>query len=285
MLAVSVPVDAQVGDGNPYQAIVSHNAFALKPATAVVVSSTETPPSEITLNGITTIFGDKRALFKVQPPSPAGQQSYFLSEGERADDLELLSVDVRASKIKINNHGIIQTIALCPPPNLSTLVAVGALSGRVNGVNIPGYQGIPTTGAFTADGGTVPRVATGQLNSPGLAGGAGMPGSYVNNNSGTGQPNAGNSGSQNNDGSGLQNSGSPASPNADPATSSSDTANAGGQKSEPYAIRAARDFEQIRLQTANAVLSGAADPLPLTPLTPPGTPLALIGPGQAWFND
>ena len=284
MLAVSMPVDAQVSGGNPYQAIVAQNAFALKPATAVVVSATETPPSEITLNGITTIFGDRRALFKVQPPSPAGQQSYFLSEGERADGLELLAVDMRASKIKINNHGIIQTIALCSPPNLSTLVTVGALAGRVNGVNVPGYQGIPTTGAFTADRGTISGATTGQLTPPGFAGGGGIPGSYANNNPGTGQQNAANSGSQNNDGSGMQNNDSPASPN-DPATSSGDTAVASAQKPEPYAIRAARDFEQIRLQTANAVLSGAADPLPLTPLTPPGTPLALIGPGQAWFND
>jgi hypothetical protein len=51
-------------------------------------------------------------------------------------------------------------------------------------------------------------------------------------------------------------------------------------------VRASKDFELLRTQTADAVRSGVDEPIPLTPLTPADTPAELIGPDKAWFlND
>ncbi len=80
------------------------------------------PPPEIKLNGLTTILGDKRALFKVRNDS-GPVESYFLAEGQSAGAIKLLSVDIRAGKIKVNNHGVVQTVSLCDPPDLSILMA------------------------------------------------------------------------------------------------------------------------------------------------------------------
>ena len=44
-----------------------------------------------------------------------------------------------------------------------------------------------------------------------------------------------------------------------------------------------KNIEASRIATAALVESGQADPYPLTPYTPPGTPAALIGPGQLYF--
>src|SRR5882724_3443258 len=103
-------------DSNPYLAIIGHNAFGLVPTPPPVDQDAKTPPPEITLNGITTIFGDKRALFKVRTQSPVNEKSCMLSEGQRDGDIELLSVDVKKNSITVNNQGVIQTIPICRTP-------------------------------------------------------------------------------------------------------------------------------------------------------------------------
>src|SRR5476651_1796485 len=80
---------------NPYLAIVGHNSFGLVPPASSIIQDSKAPPPEITLNGIMTIFGDKRALFKVRVQS-GEEKSCMLSEGQRDGDMELLSVDVKA---------------------------------------------------------------------------------------------------------------------------------------------------------------------------------------------
>jgi len=89
---------------------------------ASAVPANQPAPPEIKLNGLTTILGDKRALFKARPDygEPA---SYFLAEGQSAGGIQLLAVDIRAGKIKVNNHGVVQVIVLCQPPDLSTVTA------------------------------------------------------------------------------------------------------------------------------------------------------------------
>jgi hypothetical protein len=52
---------------------------------------------------------------------------------------------------------------------------------------------------------------------------------------------------------------------------------------EPWWLAGSKLTEQARLRSAADVQAGLADPQPLTPLTPPGTPANLIGPDQAYF--
>ena len=258
-----------------------------------------------------TAFGDRSALFKVEPPQAAGRQFYFLSEGERAGGIELLSVDVKAGTIKVRNHDVIQVIALCQPPRLLSIPGTAAPAGG-GSINLPGNQGFLSGNGQTGQmvGGKTPRVAVGQFSQSGYVWSAGIPGlpairSSANNNDNTGSQNTGtaNSGTAN---SGIANFGTAntgtANPGtaytstanssivnpviADPGTAGTGTADPGTQAVEPFCVRASKEFEQLRIQTADAVRSGVDEPLPLTPLTPAGTPAELIGPDQAWFaND
>ena len=260
-LASSMPADGQDSRDNSHRGIVGHNSFDMKPVSAAAAQDARTPPPEIILNGIMTAFGNRSALFKVKPPQAAGKQFFFLSEGERAGGIELLSVDVRASTIKVRNHGVIQVIALCQPPQLLSIPGTAAPAGNGN-INLPGNQGFLSGNGQTGQtiGGKTPGADTGQSSQSGYAGGTGNPGLPATRSS-----------ANNNDNTGSQNPGT-----ADPGT----------QEVEPFWVRSSREFEQLRIQTADAVRSGVNEPIPLTPLTPAGTPAELIGPGRAWFyND
>ena len=110
---------AVAGDSaNPYQGIVDRNVFGLKsPPPPPQPEDNKPPPPKITLTGITTIFGNKRALMTVQmparPPEPAKNQSFILSEGQRDGEIEVLEIDEKApggGSVKVNDFGTIMTL-------------------------------------------------------------------------------------------------------------------------------------------------------------------------------
>ena len=80
-----------------------------------------------------------------------------------------------------------------------------------------------------------------------------------------------------------------ASGNSPPAVGASGSQNFGGSDAapkpepEPWWVIGSRNVEASRVATAALVESGQADPYPLTPFTPPGTPASLIGAGQLYF--
>src|SRR5437016_12457836 len=97
---------------NPYQAIIERNPFGLKPPppppdpTPVVPVI---PPGKVVLTGITTMFGNPRALFEVtetEPGKPATVRKPILHEGDRDGAREVVSIDVEKSQVKIRNSGI-----------------------------------------------------------------------------------------------------------------------------------------------------------------------------------
>lgn len=103
--------------GNKYHAIVDRNVFGLKaPAPPPDPEANKPPPPKITPTGITTILGNKRALFKVQlpakPPEPAKEQSFILTEGQREGQIEVLEIDEKLGSIKFNNFGTVVTLTL-----------------------------------------------------------------------------------------------------------------------------------------------------------------------------
>jgi len=103
----------------PYQGIVERNLFALKPPPAPPDpdANNKPQPSKITLTGITTILGNKRALMKTPPPTakPGEQakteQSYILAVGERQDEIEVIDIDEVAGTVKVKNAGIVETVS------------------------------------------------------------------------------------------------------------------------------------------------------------------------------
>src|ERR1700722_1981025 len=125
MAGCAIKASCSDGQNNPYKDISERNPFELNPAAITNSDDVITPPVQITLNGIMTIFGDKRALLKTQPAiSSLGAtkgKNYMLAEGQRDGEIELLAVDVTGEKIKVNNHGVIQIISLSKTPELPIL--------------------------------------------------------------------------------------------------------------------------------------------------------------------
>ena len=107
-----------VQPGNPYGAIVKRNVFGLNPIPVVDPNAPPPgpPPPRITLTGITTLFGEPEALYKVsgvvRPGKPPQDESYIFVEGESQDDVEVSNIDVETKVVTFINHGIVQVIPL-----------------------------------------------------------------------------------------------------------------------------------------------------------------------------
>ena len=115
ILASGTPVFAVNAGANPYVSIVDRNVFGLKPPPpAVPPEPPPDPPGKITLTGITTILGVPQVVLKVampaRPPQGAKEESYLLTVGERAGDIEVLAIDDREWKVTVKNQGINQTL-------------------------------------------------------------------------------------------------------------------------------------------------------------------------------
>lgn len=102
---------------NPYQSIVDRNVFALKPPPPPPdPEAAKPPPVKITLTGITTILGNKRALMKAPaPPGKPGEPakpelSYILAPGQREGDVEVLDIDEVSGNVKLRNAGVEVTL-------------------------------------------------------------------------------------------------------------------------------------------------------------------------------
>jgi hypothetical protein len=113
-LAVGTVVHAVTPNASegPYLGIVERNMFGLKaPPPPPDPESTKPPPPKITLNGIMTITGKKRAVLKLPGPAPKpgeqpkGEQSYILSEGEGLDGLTVTKIDEKAGAVKVDYNG------------------------------------------------------------------------------------------------------------------------------------------------------------------------------------
>jgi hypothetical protein len=122
-LNTGLSADNPGSPNNPYVPIVDRNIFGLNPPQVVAPTAPE-PPSNITLNGIMTIFGTPQALLKVavppRPPEPAKEESLILGEGERQDDIEVTHIDEKAGLVTFNNHGVVQEIPLVKAPPITT---------------------------------------------------------------------------------------------------------------------------------------------------------------------
>ena len=105
---------------NPYQAIVERNPFGLKPPPPPpdpTPPAPAVPPGKVILTGISSIFG-VRALLEIteqEPGKSTTTRKPILKEGERDGSVEVISVDVEKSVVKIRNAGQEATIAFEAP--------------------------------------------------------------------------------------------------------------------------------------------------------------------------
>ena len=114
----AIAARAVVNDGgNPYHPIVERNIFGLKdpPPPPPPEEPKGPPPPKITLTGITDVLGRKLALLEWQEPPGPGQplKKNFatLTEGQREGKIEVLEIDVKAGIVKVNNHGVADTLS------------------------------------------------------------------------------------------------------------------------------------------------------------------------------
>jgi hypothetical protein len=137
----------EAGD-TPYEGIVERNVFGLKPPEiAKPPEQPPPPPTKLTLTGITTILGNKRALLSAQVPNKP-QDFYMLAEGQRQDEIEVLEINEAASTVKVNNHGVVQTLDFLndgakrqnvpvPMPSMPTAPGTPPPPGAPPGVSLP----------------------------------------------------------------------------------------------------------------------------------------------------
>ena len=107
-LCVSVRAASSVPSG--YQSIVERNVFGLNPPKpGGLPTPPVAPPPKLTLTGITTLLGNKRALLTMQVPNKPAE-NFILTEGQRDGEIEVLQIDEKAGSVKVLNHGIEQTL-------------------------------------------------------------------------------------------------------------------------------------------------------------------------------
>lgn len=115
--------------GNPYLSIPDRNVFHLNRPKS---QPTEPPPAPLVtvkVVGITTLLPEKLTLLKLnlpaRPPEPAREVACILRAGEREGPIEVLEIDERAGRVKVNNAGTVTTLMLekeSPrPPNAPPL--------------------------------------------------------------------------------------------------------------------------------------------------------------------
>jgi hypothetical protein len=96
---------------NRYAPIAKRNAFRLEPppkSTGATVQTNTLPG--LTLAGVAQLGSDKFALF-TREHSPA-DLSYVLRMGQREDDLEVLSIDVKAGIASVRQGGVERVLSL-----------------------------------------------------------------------------------------------------------------------------------------------------------------------------
>jgi hypothetical protein len=148
-LSLGISAHAVSAGDSPYKNIVERNVFGLKPPQGPTVEPPPPPPpAKITLTGITTLLGNKRALLSVQVPNKP-LETFMLTEGQRDGEIEVLEIDEKAGTVKVVNHGVAQTLdfkidgAKPVPVILPTGAAPGGLVVPTNSVPAP-IRTIPT---------------------------------------------------------------------------------------------------------------------------------------------
>ena len=137
-----------VTSGMGYDRITERNVFALKPPPPPVDPNAvkEEAPSKITLTGITTILGNKRALLRVAVAA-GKEENYMLTEGQRDGSVEVLEIDEKAGSVKVSNAGQVATLtfdkngakaapsAIVAPGNIPVPMATGNVGSMPIGGN------------------------------------------------------------------------------------------------------------------------------------------------------
>lgn len=148
---------------NPYEAIVERNPFGLKPPpppappedpSAKVPAA---PLATVEVTGITSILSSKRALLEIVPGPGKPMLKPILSEGERMDSIEVISINVEKNEVVVKNGGVITNLTFKVAKSTPGPSAPGAVPPR--GV-VPGSFPPPAQPTYNNNYGTGGRGVT-----------------------------------------------------------------------------------------------------------------------------
>ncbi len=139
---------------NPYQDIPVRNIFNLKPPPPPQTETNQAPavpPPKVILTGITSLFGPQ-VFLEITEQEPGKQPGMpkrpILRAGDREGDIEVLSIDIDHSVVKIRNGTAESELTFEVPKSGSSSGPAGAganLAANHPGVNPPASpQGQPT---------------------------------------------------------------------------------------------------------------------------------------------
>ena len=104
---------------NPFQVIVERNAFRLKPPPVPQVVNTNPPPpppSNVRLTGVYEWSGVKKAVLEVTDPvSKKVEHPPPMVEGDEQGQIRIISIDVKLSKVEIQNGTETATLSFDVP--------------------------------------------------------------------------------------------------------------------------------------------------------------------------
>lgn len=149
--------------GNPYLVVVERNAFDLKPIAPPPDPNIPPPqpPSKITLQGITVLFGKKQVLLKVndppEPGKPPKERAIIMDEGERRGALEVVRINPDTREVEFKDSGTPVTL------NLTNFIAKtpAAAPGAIPPPGIPMVPGVPRPGMPAMPAVPVPNPSAG----------------------------------------------------------------------------------------------------------------------------
>ncbi|MBK8001000.1 MAG: hypothetical protein IPK15_20390 [Verrucomicrobia bacterium] len=174
---------------NPYEAIVERNPFGLKPPPPPAPPedpSTKVPPAPpatVEVTGITSILSSKRALLEIIPGPGKPMIKPILSEGERVDSIEVISINVEKNEVVVKNGGVVTNLTFkiaksTPGPSAPGVVPPPVAPGSFPPPAQTTYNNnYGTGGRGVMMGGGAPAMAP-AASAPGVnpAGTAGVPG-------------------------------------------------------------------------------------------------------------
>lgn len=115
---------------NPYETIVDRNPFALRPPPVVTDAPPPgpppTPPATVEITGITSVFQKHKVLLEITPGPGKPVVRRILTEGEREDTVEVVSINVEKNEVVIRNSGVTTNMSLKKP---SAVAAAAAPAG------------------------------------------------------------------------------------------------------------------------------------------------------------
>jgi hypothetical protein len=164
---------------NRYETIIDRNIFRLNPPPAINSSATNeiVPDRKVDLSGISNVGGNKKAWFVVAPKAGSKDLPLYLnlSEGERQDFLEVVSIKEQEGEVKVVNAGnpmvlslknnslkgppVAPTPQVLAPPVANTIVPTPQPATASYGNSSYGGSGVTVTGGTP----TTPPATGGQI--------------------------------------------------------------------------------------------------------------------------